>query len=231
MSYHIVPAILPKDFQEMFAKLELLKGAADAVQIDIVDGKFAPNKTWPYVGDRGEFAAMLKEKEGFPFWKDFDFEFDLMVGKPAERVADFVRVGASRVIVHIESIESDALSSLINEWKHVVDIGLALKSATPLAELETFLHEVSFVQCMGNDRIAFQGVALDEAVVLPKIALLRKRYPELTISVDIGVNLETAPRLIEAGANHLVAGSAIFGSANPIKAIRQFESLFPKKNH
>ena len=227
---HIVPAILPKDFSEITAKLELLRGAVDAAQIDIADGKFAPNKTWPYAGDRGEFALMLKEREGFPFWKDFDFEFDLMVSKPQEVISDFVRVGASRVIVHIESMEPNALSDLIKEWKHSIDIGLALKPSTPTATLETFLHEVVFVQCMGNDKISFQGVALDEPVVLPKIAHLRKKYPELTISVDIGVTLETAPRLIEAGANRLVAGSAIFGDANPVEAIRRFEALFPQ-NH
>ncbi len=223
---HVVPAILPKDFSEIPAKLELVKGVADTVQIDIVDGKFAPNKTWPYVGEHGEFAAMLREENGLPFWEDIDFEFDLMIGKPGESIADFVRLGASRVIIHVESIETDALSDLIKEWKHLVDVGLALKPSTPLEVLETFLHEITFVQCMGNDRVSFQGVTLDEELVLPKIATLRKRYPELTISVDIGVNLETAPRLIAAGANRLVAGSAVFGKANPADAVKELEALF-----
>ncbi|HCB35764.1 MAG: hypothetical protein A2W52_00695 [Candidatus Taylorbacteria bacterium RIFCSPHIGHO2_02_49_25] len=227
MNYHIVPAILPKSFSEIRAKLGLIKGAADAVQIDIVDGKFARNKTWPYVGDRGEFESLLKEKEGFPFWEDFDFEFDLMIAKPAEAVGDFVRIGASRVIVHLESMEPDALSDLIHEWKHAVGIGLALKPSTPISLLETFLHEVSFVQCMGNDKIGFQGITLDEEKVLPKLLKLRAKHPQLTIAVDIGVTFETAPRLIKAGANRLVAGSAIFGHANPAKALRQLKALFP----
>ncbi len=221
----IVPAILPKDFSEILAKLELVKGSADTVQIDIVDGKFAESKTWPYVGDHGEITSILREEEGFPFWKEFDFEFDLMVSKPEEAVPFWVRAGATRVIVHLESIAPHALSELITEWKHVVDVGLALKPSTPLDMLENFLPEITFVQCMGNDRIGFQGVSLDEALVLPKIMSLRKKYPELTISVDIGVNLETAPRLIEAGANRLVAGSAVFGKANPAQAIRELEAL------
>src|SRR3989338_819460 len=223
---HIVPAIIPKDFSDIPSKLELVKGVADTVQIDIVDGKFAPNKTWPYVGDHGEITSILQEQEGFPFWQDFDFEFDLMVSKPQEAVPFWVKAGASRVIVHIESIEPDTLSDLIKEWKHVVDVGLAFKPATPIEGLETFLHEVTFVQCMGNDRISFGGVPLDEALVLPKIAELRKKYPELTISIDIGVNQSTAPRLIEAGANRLVAGSAVFGKDNPGEAIRELERLF-----
>ncbi len=225
---HIVPAILPKDFKDILEKLELVKGVADTVQIDIVDGKFAPSKTWPYIGDHGEITALMNEQEGFPFWQDFDFEFDLMVGKPEEAVPFWVRAGASRVIVHIESTPPDTLSDILKEWKHVVDIGLALKPATPLEKLETFLHEVSFVQCMGNDRVGFQGVTLDEAIVLSRIAHLRQKHPELTISVDIGVNLETAPRLIDAGADRLVAGSAVFGKANPAQAVREMERLFPK---
>ena len=223
---HIIPAILTKDFREVPEKLELVKGAADTIQIDIADGKFAPNKTWPFMGDHGEFESILNEEAGLPFWEDFDFEFDLMIEKPQELLPDFVRLGASRVIVHLESIGQDALSALIHEWKHAVEIGLALKPSTPMSELELFLHEVSFVQCMGNDKISFGGVSLDEALVLPKIRDLRKRYPELTISVDIGVNQETAPRLIEAGATRLVAGSAVFGKANPAEAIRQLEALF-----
>lgn len=223
---HVVPAIIPKDFSDISEKLELVKGIADTVQIDIVDGKFAPNKTWPYIGDHGEITGILREEEGLPFWKDFDFEFDLMVVKPEEAVPFWVRAGASRCLVHIESIEADALSGLIHEWKHTVDVGLAFKPSTPLERLETFLHEVTFVQCMGNDRISFGGVQLDEALVLPKINELRKRYPELTISVDIGVNLETAPRLIEAGATQLVAGSAVFGKANPAQAVKELEELF-----
>lgn len=223
---HIVPAILPKDFSEIVTKLPLVKGVADAVQIDIADGKFAPNKTWPFVGDRGEFDKLCEEKMGFPFWEDFDFEFDLMVAKPQELIADFVRMGASRIIVHLESIAPDALSDLINEWQHSVALGLALKPKTPLERIETFLHEVDFVQCMGNDRIGFQGILLDEAAVLPKISMLRKRHPKLTIGVDIGVSIETAPRLIKAGANRLFAGSAIFGSANPAETLRRMEALF-----
>ncbi|KKW10400.1 MAG: hypothetical protein UY50_C0035G0012, partial [Parcubacteria group bacterium GW2011_GWA2_49_9] len=76
---HIVPAIIPKDFSDIAEKLELVKGTAHSVQIDIADGKFAPNKTWPYIGDHGEMTGILREEEGLPFWKDFDFEFDLMV--------------------------------------------------------------------------------------------------------------------------------------------------------
>lgn len=241
---HVVPAILPKDFAELTAKLELIKGVVDTVQIDIADGKFVPNKTWPYWrkpttnnqqptkeeeekkrGGDQNFQELVAGKKKLPFLEDFDFEFDLMVASPREAIPDFVRIGASRIILHIESAEPDTLSSIISEWKHAVGIGLALMPSTPIEKLEPFLHEAPFVQCMGSDRVGFQGVALNEALVLPKISLLRKKYPELTISVDIGVNSKNAPRLIAAGANRLVVGSAVFGKANPAEAIRELRAL------
>ncbi len=249
---------MPKTFREIEEKTALVAGAVDTVQVDIVDGKFAPNTTWPYVekgemGERGEkgdkdFEELLAEKKELPHSEELDYEFDLMVANPAEAVPDFVRLGASRVIVHIESFgmgekgeRGEMLSELIHEWKHSVDVALALKPSTPLSAIEPFLHEVSLVQFMGNDKISFGGVPLDEEKVLPKIRELRSKHPlpsptralplvgerhlALEISVDIGVNRDTAPRLIAAGASRLVAGSAIFGSDNPRLAIEAFRRL------
>lgn len=221
----IIPAILPKTFTELSEKLGRVRGLAQEVQIDIVDGTFAPAKTWPYVGDSGEFAEILSdEKRGLPFWDEFDFEFDLMVAKPQEVVSNWVRAGASRIILHVESASAETLSEIIHEWKHAVSIGLALNPSTPLVALETFIHEVSLVQCMGSDRIGFQGTPLDESVI-QKITALRAKHPKLPIAVDIGVNKETAPRLIAAGATRLVAGSAIFGAPDIKDAIAKLQSL------
>jgi len=220
----IIPAIIPKTFSELKAHLEVVAGYVDTVQIDVCDGKFAPNKTWPYLGSGETYQKIVNEEEGMPYWEDVNFEFDLMVSNPNEVISDVARMGATRAYVHIESIASDALSDLIKEWNHVVEIGLALKPSTPLEVLETFLHEVSSIQCMGSDRISFGGVSLDERVE-GRIADLHKRHPELIISVDIGVNAETAPRLVAAGAKRLVMGSAIFKVVDPIGAIRSFQKL------
>ena len=77
---------------------------------------------------------------------------------------------------------------------------------------------------MGIDHIGFQHQAFDEKV-LSKIKEVKVKYPDLAISIDGGVSLKTAPKLIEAGADRLVIGSAIFNSDNPIDAIQQFKSL------
>lgn len=222
----IIPAIIPKSFREIEEKTALVAGLVETVQIDVCDGKFTPNKTWPFITrSQSPFEELIAEKKGLPLGERLDYEFDLMVAKPAEAVPDFVRAGASRVILHLESAEPDTLSDLIAEWKHSVEIGLALKPSTPIENLEAFLHEVAFVQCMGNDRIGFSGISLDERSVLPKISALRKRHPRLVIGVDIGVSIDTAPRLIAVGANRLVVGSAIFESEDPRFAIEQFKRL------
>ena len=157
----IIPAILPKSFEELSEKLSSVRGLVETVQIDICDGAFVPTRTWPYVGDHGQFAQLASEKTGLPYWEEFDFEFDLMVREPENVFPSYIAMGAKRIIVHLESIKSETLSKLFSDWTQKVEIALALKPSTPLSLLDPFIHEVSLVQCMGNDKIGFGGVALD----------------------------------------------------------------------
>jgi len=219
----IIPAILEKSFFGMERKAALVKGVVDTVQVDICDGRFADNKTWPYEGDHGEFARITNEEAGLPFWDELDYEFDLMVKEPEGIIGDYVKAGATRLLVHLESTKQ--LSDIIREWGNSVEIGIALRPSTPLEDLDPYMHEVRHVQCMGADLISHGGVSLDSRVP-ERVRTLRAKYPEHGISVDIGVNFETAPVLVSAGATHLIAGSAIFKSVNPHEAIRQLNRLF-----
>ncbi len=220
---HIVPAIPVKSFLELEQKVELVKDCVDTVQVDVCDGRFVDCKRWPYVGDKGEFAEIIAEKRGLPFWDSVDYEFDLMVKEPESVIADYVRAGASAIVVHLES--TTRMEDIIHEWKEAVKIGIAIRPATPLPELDSYMHEVTHVQFMGSDHIGHSGLTLDP-VVFQRIREFRKKYPNHTLAVDIGVSLETAPELIAAGATHLAATSAIFGQAHPAQAIRELERLF-----
>ena len=86
------------------------------------------------------------------------------------------------------------------------------------------IKEADFVQFMGSDNIGHAGEELDEKV-FDKIKIFREKYPNIPIQVDIGVNPDTAPRLVEAGATALVSGSAIFKSANIKEAIERLQYL------
>ncbi len=238
----IIPAIMPKSFEDLNEDLSLVSGLVSHVQIDVMDGVFVPSRSWPYVKNDDtkksgiadpDFAQIVKEEGGFPLWEELDFEVDLMVSNPRVAVPEWIAAGAKRIIVHVESMsEPKAILQEIKSTLPSIDsflyteIGIALNPETPNEVVEPLIvaELVDFVQFMGIQKIGFQGQPFDERV-LEKISSLRAAHPDVTISVDGSVNMETAPRLVEAGANRLVIGSAIFESENIPEAIDEFFNL------
>ena len=233
----IIPAIMPTSFADLEEKLSFVAGLTPLVQIDVMDGRLTSKKTWPYIFTELDknFGSILREEEGFPFWNDVDFEVDLMVKEPEKIWRDWVTLGAKRIIFHIESI-ADPKSFLDIVRKNSVskdsplytEIGFALNITTPHETLYPFIEQLDFVQFMGIAEIGFQGSTFSESV-FAKIEDLRNRYPELIISVDGGVNLEVAKRLVVPGVNRIVVGSAIFGKNDREKverALTEFQSTF-----
>lgn len=214
MSTEIIPAILPRDFAELSNKIEIVRGLAKSVQVDICDGQFVPNATWPYKKHDDSFEAIQKEEMGMPDWEDINYEFDLMCNQPQDIVGEWVIAGGNRIIVHVEA--KGDVPAAIDYLQGKTEVGLAINIDTPIDAIEPIKDKISFVQCMGIDRIGFQGQSFNTRVI-EKVKNVRAAYPSLSISVDGGVNLENARELINAGADRLVVGSAIFGSDNPIE--------------
>ena len=223
----IIPAIIPKDFKEIIAKAELVHALVKTIQIDIMDGKLTHPRSWPYFfGQEESFEKVTTGEIGLPYWKEVDYEADLMILNPEDYFANFVNAGFHRVIAHVES--TSKFRALIEEWKGVVEIGAAINIDTDNGVLVSLIEDgLDFVQFMGIATIGYQGSPFDSRV-LEKIESLRKAYPNVTISVDGGVTLENAPLLLEAGANRLVAGSAIFGSDIIENTIEDFKKLDTK---
>lgn len=219
---NVTPAIITKNFKQLEEKVALVKDYCDFVQVDITDGKFTHNLTWPYTGDNGEYAQLATEEVGLPFWEDVDYEFHLMIEKPEETVAEWIKIGASRIIVQIESTEK--LQDIIDQCKAAsVQIGIALKPSTDIELLTPFVEQIDCIQCMGNEELGRHGSPLD-LEVLEKIKTLREKYPEMNIAIDIGVHRDTAGDLIDAGVDTLVAGSAIFDAQNIAEAIEDLRN-------
>lgn len=218
----IIPAILPKDYSQLENQVEDVSQNADCVQIDVCDGQFVPNATWPYKKHDNNFEELLSEQRGLPHWEEIDFEFDLMVNRPEEVVLDWVRVGATRIILHVES--NGDIAKAVDLISNDVELGLAINIDTDVDVLTQYVEKVSFIQCMGIDRIGFQGQDFDKKVI-EKIKEIKKLYPDKTISVDGGVSLDNANDLIQAGAERLVVGSAIFDSENVYEALANFNQL------
>lgn len=213
----IVPTIIPQSLADIKEHVERLGGKAGRVQLDVMDGKFSPEPSWPYASE-----SQSKEFRSFAADKGIeklgvDIEVDMLVKNPELSIKDWVDAGASGIIIHVDSTDEvgDAIQAVRTNG---TEVGLALKPHLHINLIEPFMQDIDFVQIMGNDKVGFHGVALDEGVY-GKISRLRESYPELTIAVDIGVDDTTAPKLIEAGANKLASGSFIFGSDDIDEAI------------
>lgn len=217
----IIPAILPKDFDEIVEKVSLVKSLAKTVQIDICDGRFVQSMTWPYENNNGEFEKIVNEDEGMPEWQYIDYEFDLMVNNPEEIVDKWVLAGASRIVLHAE-VKGD-IKKAIEILKDRVEIGLALNVETPIEEIGKY-GEIDFIQLMGIDNVGFQGQEFDIGVI-EKVKEVKKSYPNYPVSMDGGVSLDNALQLIQAGVNRLVIGSNIFESKDIQNTINKFLAI------
>jgi len=101
---------------------------------------------------------------------------------------------------------------------------VAINPSTPLEKIFPLISYLDFVQFMGNDQIGVSGVALDEKIY-ERIRLFKKKNSDVPLEIDIGVDINTAPVLIEAGATKLVVGSAIWSAPDIIGAIEYFKNL------
>lgn len=225
----IIPAIMPKSIEELDSAVALVRGAVSYVQIDVMDGKLVPPFSWPFPNFETETAPLIHQDAGLPFWQDVNYEFDLMIKNPEMFVEKFIAIGGSRIIIHYESAEKSIIWEAVRKAQAMItEVGLAIDMTVPDDKIYEFLDDkikpIDFVQFMGIDKDGYQGESFDRQVI-PKIKALRAKYPDIIISVDGGVNFESAPLLIDAGANRLVSGSAIFGSGNAREAINELYSM------
>lgn len=230
----IIPAIMPRNLEDLVEAVKRFVGVVPSIQVDIMDGILVGGKTWPYdVYGPMQIAAMAEGGGGLPFWKEIGFEFDLMVDHPERTLGQWVALSPKRLIFHIES--TDRMMSLLQSlgsYRGFMEVGLAIDIDTPNERLTPYLDArddagnalVDFVQCMGIARIGYQGEPFDERVIV-KIQKLRERYPDMVISVDGGVNFESAPKLLSVGVNRLVSGSALLKSDDVRDAVAEFERI------
>lgn len=228
----IIPAILPKNYEDLKNKISLVRGIAPVAQIDICDGVFVKSTTWPFLGAGSmdqHFTRILNEQEGMPFWEDIDFELDLMVSDAVENFDLYTKLGPRRIVFHIEAVGNvekfqHFLEGIDTYIRDVIDIGVAINPDTDIEKIFPLVNAIDFVQCMGIEHIGAQGEEFTEKC-LGQIKKLKQKFPDVVVSVDGGVNLDTAPKVIAAGADRLVIGSAIFNTDDIINTIEQFEQL------
>lgn len=228
MNTHIVPAIMPQHFEDIEVSVSMVKRHVPMVQLDLMDGKYAPEKTWPfYYGTDYNLEALTKEEIALPYWEDMNYELDLMIARPEDTLDTWLGIGASRVIFHYGSV---------NDWKKIKEIEIGIRNFVKIGVAVTIHDDVNkiyelidegvvdFVQVMGISHIGYMGEPFEEQS-LAIISDLRKRYPELMITVDGGVSVDSISDLADAGINYFVSGSGVFGGGIVEENIYELEQL------
>lgn len=203
----IVPAVIPKSAAHLSETLRLFASFSGEAQVDIVDGMFAHGMSWPYTEDTG--ISALAE-----WTTPLNIEVDLMIDRPERVLESYLKAGVARAVVHLESVQD--LPSIIGLKRiYSFSLGFSIGNNTPLETLEAVIGYADYVQLMGIASIGTQGQPFDDRVIERIRALLHTHASSLPISVDGSVNEETLPRLIEAGADRAVVGSAILSASDP----------------
>lgn len=201
----ITPSILSADFGQLNEDIRSIEKFSDGIHVDVMDGHFVPNLTFG-----APVLRSLKTK--------LPRHCHLMVEHPERYFEDFVKAKAASIIVHQETCKH--LHRSIQEIKsYGILAGVSINPATPVWTLEDILDEVDVVLVMSVNP-GFGGQEFIPSA-LEKISLLREMAPDLDIAVDGGINDETAPQVISAGANILISGSYVFQAKNRQKAIER----------
>ncbi len=206
----IAPSILSANFAKLGEEIsDVEQGGADYIHVDVMDGHFVPNIT---IGPL--IVEAIRPVTKLPL------DVHLMIESPDLYVPQFVRAGADIITVHVEACTHlHRVVHLIKE--HGVKAGVVLNPATPVDTIQHIIDDVDMVLLMTVNP-GFGGQKFIHRV-LPKITAVSEMAKSKGLSIDIevdgGVNAETAKLCVEAGANVLVAGSAIYNEEDRKKAI------------
>lgn len=219
MEIKLAPSILSADFAALGDEVRRVAPEADMLHVDVMDGHFVPNLT---VGP-AVVASLSK-------CSDIPLDCHLMIESPSDYYEQFANAGASWLTFHLEATddpgaEIDAIRSL------GVRAGMSISPDTPFEEAEPWIRSLDLFLVM-SVHPGFAGQRFIEAV-MTKIESARQVVNESGVDVDIevdgGIGEETAARVVAAGANVLVAGSAIFGASSPLEAARRIRSSVTEK--
>jgi ribulose-phosphate 3-epimerase len=210
----LAPSILSADFSRLGDEIKAVEEAgADYIHIDVMDGHFVPNITiGPLV------VEAIKNVTNLPL------DVHLMISNPDKYIKDFIKAGSSILSVHAETCPH--LQRTIN---HIRELGIkpaaVLNPSTSLSALEYILEEVDMVLLMTVNP-GFGGQKFISSMI-PKIKKLRSLIDEKHLSVDLevdgGINLDNISKVVKAGADVIVAGSAVFKSKDCKETVRQMK--------
>lgn len=216
MAHLIAPSLLSADFSNLKADIDLINSSeADWFHLDVMDGVFVPNISFGFPIIEAVNKYTLKP-----------LDVHLMIIDPDRYISKFAAAGANVLTVHIEACNHlhRTIQAIKAENMHA---GVALNPHTAINDLEDIIEDIDLV-CLMSVNPGFGGQKFIENTYR-KIERLRKLIDQsgskAKIEIDGGVSLNNAKKLIEAGADVLVAGNAVFGAENPLETIAQLKAL------
>ncbi|SVA83889.1 uncharacterized protein METZ01_LOCUS136743 [marine metagenome] len=216
--FKLAPSILSADFADLQSALSQCEdGGAHWIHVDVMDNQFVPNLT---IGP--PVVKSLRPKTN----KFLDVH--MMVIDPERLVEAFARAGADLITFHIEATD-DAQAVIEIIKASGTQVGISLKPSTPLSDVEHYYDQIDLILVMSVEP-GFGGQGYIDGST-DRVRKIKQKLTELClqdrvlIEVDGGIKLHNAKKVIDAGADVLVAGSAIFGTDDPAQTIRDFYNL------
>ncbi len=209
----VVPAINCNDLKCISERVNIAKKFSRWVHLDVSDGKFTPSKTWNNPAEPSSLIFHLSS---------LNLEVHLMVTEPEKVAEEWLKAGAKRLIVHLETIDENSFEEIRKTAeKYNAELMLSLRPETSAENLRPYFEKTLEFQILA----VYPGPSGQKflQLVLEKVKFLRRELPDAKIEVDGGINLETARLCKEAGADIVVSASYIFGNSDPESAYRQLK--------